>query len=117
MSLVNEQQVPDRAPSPSQPEPTTNQARRPDNNSGGNQMPPALLSELASRASWKAGVIGSLNVVTAVLAVRLILLLATLGAAILTFIALENENPLRLAALGVFTCTVVLPLVWLSSRQ
>ena len=66
--------------------------------------------------AWKAGVLGALNLAARVLAVRLILLLATIGAAGLTWMALAEHDPLRLIAVGIYTLTVVVPLIWLSSR-
>jgi len=70
-----------------------------------------------SRAAWRAGVIGGINVLVAVLAVRLILLLAVAGAVALTWLAAEQENQYRIAALAIYTITVILPLVWLSGRR
>jgi hypothetical protein len=67
--------------------------------------------------AWKQGVLGAINVATAILAVRLILLLAVAGAVFLALEALATAEPLRLAALGVYTLSVVLPLVWLAARH
>ena len=75
-----------------------------------------MLAELAARKSWQQAVIGSLNVATKILAVRLILLLAVIGAVGLTLIAVQKNDPARLIAVGVYTITVVLPVVWLTSR-
>ena len=82
----------------------------------GIQLPPQVLAELAARKSWQQAVIGSLNVATKILAVRLILLLAVIGAVGLTLIAVQKNDPARLIAVGVYTITVVLPVVWLTSR-
>jgi hypothetical protein len=60
---------------------------------------------------------GALNVVTALLAVRLILLVSVGGATALTWLALRDPDPYRLAALGVYAGVVVVPLVWLAARR
>lgn len=77
----------------------------------------AILRELAYRRSWKAGVIGALNLASAILAARLILLLAVLGAVGLDWIALAEPDPVRLAAIGIYGGMVVLPVVWVASRR
>lgn len=61
--------------------------------------------------------LGALNVVTAVLAVRLILLVCVCGAIALAYLALMQPDPYRLGALAIYAVAVVLPLVWLSSRR
>jgi hypothetical protein len=78
---------------------------------------PALTQEFLHRSAWKAGVMGALNVVTAVLAVRLILLVCVCGAIALAYLALMQPDPYRLGALAIYAVAVVLPLVWLSSRR
>ena len=60
---------------------------------------------------------GALNVFTALLAVRLTLLVSVCGAIGLTYLALVSPDPYRLAALGVYAAVVVVPLVWLASRR
>ena len=61
---------------------------------------------------------GTLNVVIAVIAVRLILLLGVCGAAVLAWLVLTGApDPFRVAVLAVYSGTVVLPLVWLASRR
>lgn len=77
----------------------------------------AIERELGTRLSWKAGVIGSINVVAAILAVRLILLVAIVGAIILTWFGIATHDVLRIAAVGVYTTTVVCPLIWLSAQR
>jgi hypothetical protein len=73
--------------------------------------------EFVHRAAWKAGVMGSLNVLVQVLAVRLTLLVSVGGAIYLTWLALAQPDPYRLACLGVYSLVVVVPLVWLSARR
>lgn len=53
----------------------------------------------------------------AVLAARSILLLATIGGAALTWLALAQPDVRRLAALAIYTVTIELPLVWLASKR
>ena len=73
--------------------------------------------ELINRMAWKAGVLGALNLLTAVLAVRLTLLVSVCGASLLAWLALTNPDPYRLGTLGVYGVVVVLPLIWLASRR
>lgn len=56
------------------------------------------------------------NVAANILAVRVILLLAVISAGLLAGFALMLHDPFRLIALGIYTVTVLLPLVWLASR-
>lgn len=61
--------------------------------------------------------IGSLNVAAQILAVRLILLLATCGAFALAWSAIQTAQPMQLGAVGLYLAGVILPLVWLSGRR
>jgi hypothetical protein len=80
--------------------------------------PPSQPSaEFQHRAAWRAGVLGAINVLAIVLAVRLILLIAIVGAFYLTVIAIREPDLLRLAALGIYSVIIVGPLTWLSSRR
>jgi hypothetical protein len=74
-------------------------------------------TEFVHRAAWKAGVMGALNLLAVVLAVRLVLLVAVAGAIYLAIIVTSAPDPWRLAALGVYTVTVVGPAAWLASRK
>lgn len=74
-------------------------------------------AEHLNRAAWKAGVLGALNVIAAVLAARFILLIAVAGAIWLTVQAIAAPDPLKLAALGIYALVVVVPTVWLASRR
>jgi hypothetical protein len=76
--------------------------------------PPNLQAEYQHRVAWKAAVMGAFNVLVVVLAVRLILLVAVCGAISLAWLALQNPDPLRLGALGIYCAAVVIPTVWLS---
>ena len=78
---------------------------------------PALQQEVIYRKAWKAGIIGGLNVAALVLSARLILLIAVLGAIVLAWMSLQIHDPVRLAALGLYSLTVVLPLVWLAGLR
>jgi hypothetical protein len=60
---------------------------------------------------------GALNVLTVVLACRLILLVSVCGASFLAWMALAQPDPYRLATLGVYGVLVVLPMTWLVSRR
>ena len=99
--------MPDPSPSPTTPIPT--QTTPPIN--------PALVPELLARQAWRQGVLGAVNLFALVLAVRLTLMLSVLGAVALAWLAAEQQNPYRLAALGIYTVSVVLPLVALAGRR
>jgi hypothetical protein len=77
----------------------------------------AFAQEYVHRSSWKAGLIGTLNALTVILAVRLTLLLSVGGAFFLAYLALPAADPWKLAVLGVYTVVVVVPLVALAARQ
>lgn len=79
--------------------------------------PPPQQAEYIHRAGWKAGVLGAINVLVAVVAVRFALLLSIVGAIVLTYITIQTPDPWRLASLGVYAVVVVLPMVWLASRK
>jgi hypothetical protein len=78
--------------------------------------PRAFAQELLDRAAWKQSVLGAINVLTAVLAVRLIVLVSVSGGIGLTWLALQEPDPMRLGALAIYCAAVVIPVVWLSSR-
>jgi hypothetical protein len=78
---------------------------------------PNLQNEFVTRSAWKQGVLGAVNVFAAVLAARLILLIAVVGAIWLTVQAIATPDPLKLAALGIYALVVVVPTVWLASRR
>ena len=69
------------------------------------------------RSAWKAAVMGTLSVLTVVLAVRLTLLVSVCGASFLAWLALADPDPYRLGTLGVYGAVVVLPVIWLASRR
>jgi hypothetical protein len=76
--------------------------------------------EYVHRAQWKATVMASLNVLFVILAVRAVLLVAVIGAFVLSRAALEAAPAVQqpaLVMLAVYCATVVVPLVWLSSRR
>jgi hypothetical protein len=73
--------------------------------------------EFQHRSAWKAGVIGAFNVLAIILAVRLILLVAVIGAIIVVSGVMAAPDPWRLGALAIYTIVVVIPLVWLSGRK
>ena len=106
MQLVGERQMPDPVPlssliGQSQTIPTTIQTTPPNP---------------ADRA-WRAAVIGSLNVLFVILAVRALVLVAIIGAIILATRVMATPDPWRLGALAIYAVAVVLPTVWLSSRR
>jgi hypothetical protein len=63
---------------------------------------------------------GALNLLAVVLAVRLVLLVAVIGALWLAKLAIEVPPTVQMPALillGTYCLTTVIPLVWLSSRK
>jgi hypothetical protein len=107
MQLVGERQTAD-APSPSPTIPPSTPRTT---------SPPNLQQEYIHRAAWKAGLLGALNVATAILAARLVVLVAVIGGIALTWLALAVPDPVRLGALGIYCVAVVIPSVWLASRR
>jgi hypothetical protein len=74
-------------------------------------------TEFQHRSAWKAGMIGAFNALAIILAVRLILLVAVIGAFYLTVIAIDRPDPWRMAALAIYCVVTVIPTVWLASRR
>lgn len=115
MQLVGERQAPDRqTPSPIQ-YPT--QPLLPKTGT----TPPAqplehLKQEYIERSAWKQGVLGALNVAVAILAARLVVLVAVIGGIGLTWSALVIPDPVRLGALGIYCVAIVIPTIWLAGR-
>jgi hypothetical protein len=62
-------------------------------------------------------VLGALNLLIVVTATRIMVLVAVVGAIVLTSVALDGPDPWRLVALGIYALAVVIPVVWLSSRR
>lgn len=61
--------------------------------------------------------LGALNALFVVLAVRAILLIAVVGAIYLTVIAATTPDPWRLATVAAYAVIVVVPLTWLAARK
>jgi hypothetical protein len=112
MLLVAEREVPDAPPQPSPTIQTATTVPR-------ETRPPLdhLQQEYVHRAAWKAGVLGALNFAVRVLSARLILLCSVLGSVFLAWLALSQPDLTRLAVLGVYTTTVLLPLTWLAGQK
>jgi hypothetical protein len=79
--------------------------------------PPNLQNEYVHRVAWKAAVLGTLNVLIVVTAVRLITLVAVIGGIVLTAIALEAPDPWRVGVLAIYAVAVVMPVIWMASRR
>lgn len=73
--------------------------------------------EFQHRAAWKASVLGTLNVLFVILAIRAILMVAVIGAIYLAIIATTSPDPWRLAAVAGYAIIVVVPLTWLAARK
>jgi hypothetical protein len=59
---------------------------------------------------------GALNILIAVVAMRLVVLVAVTGGIALTWLALQNPDPYRLGALGIYCAAVVLPSIWAAAH-
>jgi hypothetical protein len=108
---VAEKRVPDE---PIQFQPTTTSPA-----TTSTPTPPSIqvpFQEIQHRAAWKAGVLGSLNVLALVLGIRFIVLVAVVGGISLTWLALKQPDPYQLIALGTYCVAVVVPCVWLAAR-
>jgi hypothetical protein len=79
--------------------------------------PPDLHQEYIHRSAWKSGVLGALNLATAILAVRLILLISVCGAVWLASRVLAEPDLYRLISLGAYLVGAVVPLVLLAARR
>lgn len=121
MALVGEQRLPEilaqTSQLPQQPPPKTTSTSASSPVSATIQKDLAFHKEVIHREAWKAGVMGAINVVTALLAVRLILLVSVCGAIGLAYLALAHSDPYQLGALAIYSAAVVVPLIWLSSRH
>jgi hypothetical protein len=82
--------------------------------------PPAdqqgMRQEYIARFAWKQGMLGAVSTLTAVLAQRLIVLVAVIGGIWLTFLALDHADAYRLGALAIYCLGVVGTSVWLAGR-
>ena len=67
--------------------------------------------------AYRAAVIGAVNVLLRVLAVRVILLVTLTGSIALTGLCLQNPDPYRLAALAIYCCSAVVPMILMSLRR
>ena len=79
------------------------------------RTPTQLDPEYLHRAAWKAAMLGSLNVLVAVLAVRFIVLVAVAGGIALTWVGLAQPDTYKLGLLAIYASGVVIPVVWLSA--
>ena len=103
MEVVGEERTPDllkpqpqMVPSPPTTSPTTNTPTPSD--------------------AYMAGLLGTVNALSLVLAARMIVLVAITGAIVLTWVALQNPDPYRLIAIGIYCVAAVIPCVVLAAR-
>lgn len=73
--------------------------------------------ERLKQAAFRAAVLGAVNVIALVLAVRLIVLVSVGGGILLTWMALTDPNFYRLGALGIYCALCVVPCIWLAGRR
>jgi hypothetical protein len=78
------------------------------------RMMPSNIDPMAAFRSYRTGMLAGINVLTAVLAVRMIVLVAVVGGIGLTFQALSAPDPLKVIALAVYGSLVVLPSIYLA---
>ena len=107
MQLVGERRVPDPSPLTSTLSPTTSPTT----------PQPNLPHEALTRLAWKQAVLGALNVAIQIVAVRLAVLVAVAGGIALTWLALQEADPMRLGALALYGALVVIPVIWLAGRR
>lgn len=81
------------------------------------EMMATTTAQAQHNVAWKAGVLGTLNVLMIVVAVRLIVLVAVAGGIGLTWLALQSPDPFRLGALMIYCSVVVVPTIWLAGRR
>lgn len=112
MQVVAEREVPDEPQAPTTTVTTT--ATSPTSST---PTTTDLNAELLTRYAWRQSVLGSLNVISQILAVRLVLLVAVAGAVFLSYLALAQGDVLRLGALAIYCAGVVAPIVVLSYRR
>jgi hypothetical protein len=62
-------------------------------------------------------VLGALNVLIVITAVRIIVLVAIVGGIVLTASALAAPDPWRLGTLLIYAGFIVVPVIWLASRR
>jgi hypothetical protein len=72
---------------------------------------------MPDQMAWRTAAMGTINVLAAVLAARMIVLVAVIGGIVLTWNALGDPNTFRVAALSVYGMMVVIPAVALAFRQ
>jgi hypothetical protein len=77
---------------------------------------PNLSQEYVHRAAWKAGVLGMLSTATAILAQRLIVLVAVSGGIWLTYLGLDQPDAYKLGALAIYALGIVGSSIWLAGR-
>ena len=116
MELVGETRSPDQPKSPIE---QLMEANRPGPTNPTTPPPntPQFQQEYMTRLVWKNAVLGNLSAMAMVLAARFFVLLATVGAIFLTWVALEHPDPNKIAVLGAYLLFGVIPLVWLASRK
>ena len=114
MQLVGERRLHDPLPLTSTLAPTTTTTTTPPPNLG---EPTAAFGELVSRAAWRQGVLGALNLAVTILAVRLIVLVGVGGGIALTWLALDQPDPMRLGALALYGLLIMVPVIWLAGRR
>ena len=78
----------------------------------------AVQRELVSRGAYRSAVIGTVNVLIQVVAIRFILLIAVAGAVALSLLAMNLPRDLfSWVPPAIYAVTVVCPLIWLASRR
>lgn len=77
---------------------------------------PTTRTTPAELRAWRQAFLGFMQAAALVLAARMILLISVLIAGLLALRALDG-GPMQLGAVGLFTATVVLPLVLLAGKR
>ena len=79
--------------------------------------PTSTPQQTIANDAWKKGFAGALNALALVLAIRMFVGIAVIGGIVLTWLALETADPLRLGALAIYCLGVMIPIVFLASRS
>lgn len=110
--LVAEEHIPDLPTNAEAPNPPR---RQPENHFHG-KLQIEERDEQRQRA-WKAGMLGAINVLAAVLAARWIAMMSVSGAILLSLAVLPQPDLYKLGLLSIYCLAVVGPCIWLAAKR
>lgn len=116
--LMHEEHIPDLPTNAEAPTPPRHHPLRPsENHFHGKLQIRAMDEEVEHRAAWKAGMLGAINVLAAVLAARWTAMMAVAGSILLSLEVMPQPDPYKLGLLGIYCLLVVGPCIWMASRR